>query len=39
VRDDRPFGGADPPAAAFFYSPDRGAKHPEQRLAGYGGLM
>src|SRR5947199_608607 len=29
VRDDRPFGGRDPPAAAFFYSPDRGAKHPE----------
>ena len=24
VRDDRPFGGADPPAAVFFYSPDRG---------------
>ena len=23
VRDDRPFGGADPPAAAYFYSPDR----------------
>lgn len=22
VRDDRPFGGADPPAAAYFYSPD-----------------
>src|SRR3979411_1533116 len=29
VRDDRPFGGLDPPAAAFFYSPDRGGKHPE----------
>ena len=24
VRDDRPFGGPDPPAAVFFYSPDRG---------------
>jgi len=23
VRDDRPFGGPDPPAAAYFYSPDR----------------
>src|SRR5918998_4839844 len=23
VRDDRPFGGPDPPAVAFFYSPDR----------------
>src|SRR5881397_116640 len=39
VRDDRPFGGKDPPAAAFFYSPDRGAKHPEQHLASYAGLM
>jgi transposase len=39
VRDDRPFGGRDPPAAAFFYSPDRGGEHPEQHLAGYAGLM
>jgi transposase len=39
VRDDRPFGGADPPAAAFFYSPDRGGKHPEGHLASYAGLM
>jgi transposase len=23
VRDDRPFAGADPPAAVYFYSPDR----------------
>jgi transposase len=39
VRDDRPFGGRDPPAAVFFYSPDRTAKHPEQHLASYAGLM
>ncbi len=26
VRDDRPFGGHDPPAGVFFYSPDRGGK-------------
>jgi transposase len=39
VRDDRPFGGADPPAAAFFYSADRGGKHPEEHLAAYAGLM
>jgi transposase len=39
VRDDRPFGGRDPPAAVFFYSPNRGAKHPEQHLASYAGLM
>src|SRR6266700_2504757 len=39
VRDDRPFGGLDPPAAAFFYSPDRGGEHPERHLASYSGLM
>ena len=39
VRDDRPFGGPDPPAAVFFYWPDRSAKHPEQHLATYAGLM
>src|SRR5260221_4528855 len=39
VRDDRPFAGPDPPAAMFFYSPDRGGEHSEQHLAGYAGLM
>jgi transposase len=39
VRDDRPFAGADPPAAAYFYSPDRTARHPEQHLASWSGLM
>ena len=39
VRDDQPFGGPDPPAAAFFYSPDRGGEHPERHLASYVGLM
>jgi hypothetical protein len=39
VRDDRPFAGSDPPAVTFFYSPDRSAKHPEQHLASYAGLM
>jgi transposase len=39
VRDDRPFAGHDPPAAAFFYSPDRSGTHPEAHLAGYIGLM
>jgi transposase len=37
VRDDRPFAGADPAAAMFFYSPDRDGEHSE--LAGYAGLM
>jgi transposase len=39
VRDDRPFGGKVPPAAVFFYSPDRTGVHPEQHLAGYNGIL
>ena len=39
VRDDAPFGGRDPPAAVFFYSPDRSGSHPERHLAGFTGLM
>ena len=39
VRDDRPFGGKAPPAAVFFYSPDRTAMHPERHLAGYAGIL
>ncbi|MFO1036162.1 MAG: IS66 family transposase [Geminicoccaceae bacterium] len=39
VRDDRPFAGPAPPAAAFFYSPDRQGQHPERHLAGFAGIM
>jgi len=39
VRDDAPFGGADPPAALFQYSRDRSGTHPETHLAGYGGIL
>jgi transposase len=39
VRDDRPFGGRDPPAAVFFYSRDRTAEHPRQHLRGYAGIL
>jgi transposase len=39
VRDDRPFGGTDPPAAVFFYSADRTSIHPERHLAGYTGIL
>jgi transposase len=39
VRDDLPFGGQAPPAAVFFYSPDRTSIHPEQHLAGYCGIL
>jgi transposase len=39
VRDDRPFGGKDPPAALFFASRDRTRQHPERHLAGYAGIL
>jgi transposase len=39
VRDDRPFGGPDPPAAVFFYSPNRSGVHAERFLADYTGIM
>ena len=39
VRDDRPFGGADPPAALFYASRDRSGQHPERHLAGFGGIL
>ena len=39
VRDDEPFGGADPPAAVFFYSRDRTAAHPERHLASFAGIL
>jgi transposase len=39
VRDDRPFGGADPPAAFFEYSPSRHGEYPRRHLAGWAGVM
>jgi transposase len=39
VRDDRPWGGTDPPAAMFRYSRDRTAEHPNRHLAGYAGIL
>src|SRR6187551_2440341 len=39
VRDDRPFGGPDPPAAMFYYSRDRSGEHPARHLAGYAGIL
>jgi transposase len=39
VRDDRPFAGADPPAAVFFYSRDRSGEHPERHLGGFSGIL
>jgi len=39
VRDDRPFAGPAPPAAVFFYSPDRTGQHPRRHLATYSGIL
>jgi transposase len=39
VRDDRPWGGTDPPAAMFRYARDRTAEHPNRHLAGYAGIL
>ena len=39
VRDDRPFGGPDPPAAMFYYSRDRTGEHPQAHLASYAGIL
>jgi len=39
VRDDRPFGGADPPAALYFASRDRRQEHPDGHLAGWRGIL
>ena len=39
VRDDRPFAGPAPPAAVFFYSPDRRGEHPENHLRSFAGIL
>lgn len=39
VRDDRPFYGQAPPAAAYFFSPDRGGEHPARHMASFTGFL
>jgi transposase len=39
VRDDRPHAGIAPPAAIYFYSPDRGGDHPAAHLANFTGYL
>jgi transposase len=39
VRDGRPHGSDQPPAAAFFYSPDRKGEHPQTQLKGFKGVL
>ena len=39
ARDDRPWGGTDPPAVAYVYAPDRKASQPIAHLAGFKGVL
>tara|TARA_R110001592_G_scaffold197769_6_gene445825 strand:- start:22101 stop:23642 length:1542 start_codon:yes stop_codon:yes gene_type:complete len=39
VRDDRPWAGPDPPAAVYFYSPDRKAERPADHLTSFQGIL
>jgi transposase len=39
ARDDRPWAGPDPPAAVYFYSPDRKAERPAHHLARFTGVL
>jgi len=39
ARDDRPWGGTEPPAVVFHYAPGRGAEHARDLLAGYTGIL
>ena len=39
ARDDRPWAGPDPPAAVFFYSPDRKAERPAAHLKDFRGVL
>ena len=39
ARDDRSWGGADPPAVAYMYAPGRGAEHAVRLLAGFSGIL
>ncbi|MDH3660859.1 MAG: IS66 family transposase [Alphaproteobacteria bacterium] len=39
VRDDRPFGGPDPPAVLFHYSRNRKGEHPKRHLADFAGVL
>jgi transposase len=39
ARDDRPWGGTDPPVVAYVYAPDRKAERPKAHLAGFHGVL
>ncbi len=39
ARDERPWGGADPPGVAYLYAPDRKAEQPIRHLQGFAGVL
>ena len=39
ARDDRRWGGADPPGVVYFYAPGRGGEHAEEFLRGFDGIL
>lgn len=39
ARDDRPWGGTDPPAVVYTYAPGRGGEHAQKLLANYRGIV
>ena len=39
ARDDRPWGGADPPGVAYVYAPDRKTERPREHLTGFMGVL
>lgn len=39
VRDDRPWGGGDPPCVAYYFSPDRKGERPQTHLADFAGIL
>ena len=39
ARDDRPWGGTDPPGVAFSYAPGRSGRHADEILSGYAGIL
>ncbi len=39
ARDDRPWGGPDPPGVAYCYAPGRGGEHAEALLKGFAGVL
>ena len=39
LRDERPYGGSDPPAVLYRYSPDRKGEHPREHLKSFKGFL